>query len=236
MRHRFLLPSCWLRFPPSCPPRTGCNGAAPTSTAPPRKKICRRVQPHGACGLDCPHARSSGATPWSPITTSSSRPPTTPPSRASPSRWTARTGREAWRVKVTDGVGQDRQSTYSNPSPVTDGTRSWFLFATGDLVCLDAAGKEVWRHNIQKLHGQFAYQWTYGASPLLFDGRLYVRSSSATNRSTVAAANRATPTCSRSIRHRQGALESGASRSSPRGIPRGLLHSHALYPTLAAPN
>jgi outer membrane protein assembly factor BamB len=85
-----------------------------------------------------------------------------------------KTGQQLWRVKVAAGMGQDRNSTYSNSSPLTDGKRVWFFFATGDLVCLDLLGKDLWRRNIQKDYGDFAYQWTYGASPLLYDGRLYV--------------------------------------------------------------
>jgi outer membrane protein assembly factor BamB len=85
-----------------------------------------------------------------------------------------KTGKELWRVKVADGVGQDRNSTFSNSSPVTDGKRVWFFFARGDLACLDLTGKELWRRNIEKDYGQFAFQWTFGSSPLLYDGRLYL--------------------------------------------------------------
>jgi outer membrane protein assembly factor BamB len=86
-----------------------------------------------------------------------------------------KSGKELWRVKVADGMGQDRMSTFSNPSPVADGKRVWFFYGNGDLVCFDFAGKEIWRRNIQKDYGQFAFQWTFGASPLLYDGRLYVQ-------------------------------------------------------------
>src|SRR5256885_2824612 len=53
-----------------------------------------------------------------------------------------KSGKELWRVRVSEGMGQDRNSTYSNSSPVTDGKRVWFFFATGDLVCFDFGGKE----------------------------------------------------------------------------------------------
>ena len=86
-----------------------------------------------------------------------------------------KTGKELWRVKVADGVGQDRMSTFSNPSPVTDGKRVWFFYGNGELVCFDLAGKEVWRRNIEKDYGQFAFQWTFSTSPLLHDGRLYLQ-------------------------------------------------------------
>ena len=85
-----------------------------------------------------------------------------------------KTGKELWRVKVAEGVGQDRNSTYSNSSPLTDGQHVWFFFSRGDLVCFDLAGKEIWRCNIEKDYGQFAFQWTFGSSPLLYDGRLYL--------------------------------------------------------------
>jgi outer membrane protein assembly factor BamB len=84
-----------------------------------------------------------------------------------------KTGKELWRVKVADGAGKDRMSTFSNSSPVTDGKHVWFFYGNGELVCLDMAGKEAWRRNIEKDYGQFAFQWTFSTSPLLHDGRLY---------------------------------------------------------------
>jgi len=86
-----------------------------------------------------------------------------------------KTGKELWRVKVLDGVGRDRMSTFSNSSPVTDGRHVWFFYGTGDLVCLDMSGKEVWKRSIEKDYGQFAFQWTFSSSPLLFDGKLYLQ-------------------------------------------------------------
>jgi outer membrane protein assembly factor BamB len=85
-----------------------------------------------------------------------------------------RTGKELWRVKVAEGSGQDRMSTFSNSSPLTDGRHVWFFFSRGDLVSFDMAGKEIWRRNIEKDYGQFSFQWTFGSSPLLYDGRLYL--------------------------------------------------------------
>jgi outer membrane protein assembly factor BamB len=86
-----------------------------------------------------------------------------------------KTGKELWRVKVADGAGKDRMSTFSNSSPVTDGKHIWFFYGNGEFVCLDMAGKEVWRRNIEKDYGQFAFQWTFSSSPLLHDGRLYLQ-------------------------------------------------------------
>ncbi len=86
-----------------------------------------------------------------------------------------KTGKELWRVKVAEGAGKDRMSTFSNSSPVTDGKHVWYFYGNGELVCLDMAGKEVWRRNIEKDYGQFAFQWTFSTSPLLHDGRLYLQ-------------------------------------------------------------
>ncbi len=86
-----------------------------------------------------------------------------------------KSGKELWRVKMTEGAGRDRMSTFSNSSPVTDGKHVWFFYGTGDLACFDMAGKEIWRRNIEKDYGQFAFQWTFSSSPLLFDGRLYLQ-------------------------------------------------------------
>lgn len=86
-----------------------------------------------------------------------------------------KTGRELWRVKVADGMGRDRMSTFSNSSPVSDGKHVWFFYGTGDLICLDLAGKEIWRRNIEKDYGQFAFLWTFSTSPLLHDGKLYLQ-------------------------------------------------------------
>ncbi len=86
-----------------------------------------------------------------------------------------KTGKERWRTKVVDGVGKDRMSTFSNSSPVTDGERVWFFYGTGDLVCLDVTGRELWRRNIEKDYGQFAFNWTFSSSPVLYHGRLYLQ-------------------------------------------------------------
>lgn len=86
-----------------------------------------------------------------------------------------KTGKQLWNVKVADGQGRDRMSTFSNSSPVTDGKHVWFFYGNGELVCFTVDGKEVWRRNIEKDYGQFCFQWTFSSSPLLHDGRLYLQ-------------------------------------------------------------
>jgi len=85
-----------------------------------------------------------------------------------------KSGKELWRKKVVEGYGRDGQSTFSNSSPTSDGKHVWFFYGTGELACFDVKGNEIWRRNIEKDYGQFAFQWTFGSSPLLFDGKLYL--------------------------------------------------------------
>ncbi len=86
-----------------------------------------------------------------------------------------RTGKELWNHEIAPGFNLDDKSNLASPSPVTDGELVCFLYGTGDLVAFDFSGKKLWARNLQKDYGQFAYQWTYGASPTLFDGKLFIQ-------------------------------------------------------------
>jgi outer membrane protein assembly factor BamB len=43
------------------------------------------------------------------------------------------------------------------------------------LAAFDTSGKTLWSRDLQKDYGAFAYQWTYGASPTLYNGMLLVQ-------------------------------------------------------------
>src|ERR1051325_110341 len=86
-----------------------------------------------------------------------------------------KTGKARWQRKVGDTYSRDDKSNFSSPSPVTDGKIVVFYYGNGDLAAFDLAGKELWARNIPADHGEFAYQWTYSASPLLFNGKLYIQ-------------------------------------------------------------
>lgn len=84
-------------------------------------------------------------------------------------------GKVLWDQEVGVGYNLDDKSNFASPSPVTDGKIVVFYYGNGELAAFDFAGKKLWGRNLQKDYGQFAYQWTYGASPTLYQGKLYVQ-------------------------------------------------------------
>ena len=86
-----------------------------------------------------------------------------------------KTGKVIWDQEVAIGYSQDDKSNFASPSPATDGNLVVFLYGNGNLAAFDFSGKKLWARQLEKDYGQFAYQWTYGASPLLFDGKLFIQ-------------------------------------------------------------
>lgn len=86
------------------------------------------------------------------------------------------TGKQLWTRDAGSGYGGavslHNRSNYASPSPATDGERVVFFFGNGDLVCFEVDGKELWRRNLQKDFGDFAFQWTFSASPTIWEGRV----------------------------------------------------------------
>jgi len=87
----------------------------------------------------------------------------------------AETGGTLWKRLIGPGFFGKTGNTAASPSPVADGERVYFLFGTGELLACDSrSGTVLWQHNLQKEFGAFHILWRYGASPLLYAGRLYV--------------------------------------------------------------
>lgn len=70
--------------------------------------------------------------------------------------------------------GARTRATFASPSPVSDGERVVFFFGNGDLVAYDLAGEELWRRNVQADFGDFAFNWTFAASPTYQEGLVYL--------------------------------------------------------------
>jgi len=78
-----------------------------------------------------------------------------------------------WKHRVAEGRPAP-QNTCASPSPATDGQRVVFLYATGDLVAFDLAGKALWARNLGEEFGKLALKFGYSSSPVFHEGRLYV--------------------------------------------------------------
>jgi outer membrane protein assembly factor BamB len=83
------------------------------------------------------------------------------------------TGRVLWQYDAGPAVAASR-NTMASPSPAADEATAYFLFGTGRLLALDHDGKLLWSRELERELGQFEIQFGYGASPLLFKGRLFV--------------------------------------------------------------
>ncbi len=86
-----------------------------------------------------------------------------------------KTGKVLWQHTIAPGDARDKQSNYAAPSPATDGKLVIFFYGNGELLAYDFAGKKLWQRNLQKEYGDFAFQWTFSTSPVLFEGKLYMQ-------------------------------------------------------------
>ena len=85
-------------------------------------------------------------------------------------------GKEIWKRKIADGTKRRYMGGEGNDassSPSTDGKHVWTYTGTGDFVCFDFNGKEVWRFNAQERYGKFRIQHGMHTTPLLDGDRLY---------------------------------------------------------------
>ncbi len=77
-------------------------------------------------------------------------------------------GQSLWSTEVgAERTGKHQKATGANPSIVTDGEHAWAYFKSGDLACLDLAGKIVWQTNLQEKYGKDTLWWDLGTSPVL---------------------------------------------------------------------
>lgn len=80
-------------------------------------------------------------------------------------------GDEAWRQQYgPERPGRNPHGTGSNPSPATDGKHVVVYFKSGTLACLDLAGNEKWKTNLQDRYGEDTLWWDLGTSPVLARG------------------------------------------------------------------
>jgi outer membrane protein assembly factor BamB len=86
-----------------------------------------------------------------------------------------KSGKILWNQEVGVGYNYDHMSNFASPSPVTDGNVVVFLYGNGEVAAFDFAGKKLWGKSLQKEYGAFAYQWTYGASPTIYEKQVLIQ-------------------------------------------------------------
>jgi len=84
------------------------------------------------------------------------------------------TGKVRWQRVVGTGDRVNGKNNMASCSAITDGRRVYALFGTGDFAAFDFDGTPAWQTRLSDEFGAFANMFLYGATPLLFDGRLYV--------------------------------------------------------------
>jgi outer membrane protein assembly factor BamB len=85
-----------------------------------------------------------------------------------------RTGQARWQRQVGVGDRTAGKNNMASPSAATDGRGVYILSGAGDLVAFDFEGKELWRRRLTDEFGLFANLFLYGASPLFWEGKLYI--------------------------------------------------------------
>lgn len=83
-------------------------------------------------------------------------------------------GSVLWKHDICEGTAGGRRSNYASPSPACDGERVFFFFGNGEFAGFSLKGEKLWQRNLQKDYGDFAFQWTFSASPTVFEGTLYM--------------------------------------------------------------
>ena len=86
----------------------------------------------------------------------------------------AKNGEELWRKKLSSAGRKFSKNDMACPSPVSDGENVYFLFGNGELFAVDFDGNILWRRSLEEQYGTFSLLFGYSASPLLYDGKLYI--------------------------------------------------------------
>jgi outer membrane protein assembly factor BamB len=80
-----------------------------------------------------------------------------------------------WKKQIGTGDITKGRANMASSSPVTDGQAVYVMFGTGDLAAVDFKGSILWKRNLSQEYGRLSFNWIYGSSPLLFDGKLYLQ-------------------------------------------------------------
>jgi outer membrane protein assembly factor BamB len=81
-----------------------------------------------------------------------------------------------WQKTVVEvGNMEKGRGNAASPSPATDGKAVYVMYSTGDVAAFDFQGEKLWHRKLGEEYGRLGFMWLYGASPLIFQGRLYIQ-------------------------------------------------------------
>lgn len=84
-------------------------------------------------------------------------------------------GKEKWQKPIgTPGKYNQGDADNATASCVTDGKHVWAFAGSGQFVCFDLDGNQVWDTNLQK-YGKFSIQFGCHWTPVLYQGKLYLQ-------------------------------------------------------------
>lgn len=93
-----------------------------------------------------------------------------------------RDGTLLWKHVCHEGkpaVKRHPKSTHANPTVATDGNYVVAFFGSEGLYCLTPGGEPVWHRDLGTLDSGWFYdpghQWGFGASPVIFEGRIFLQ-------------------------------------------------------------
>jgi outer membrane protein assembly factor BamB len=87
------------------------------------------------------------------------------------------TGARAWTFELpSEGEAPSVHDKHNlaSASPATDGERVYAIFGSGQVVAVDASGKQVWMRHLGKDIAPFDINWGHGSSPIVHRGTLFL--------------------------------------------------------------
>jgi outer membrane protein assembly factor BamB len=84
-------------------------------------------------------------------------------------------GARAWQFELPGEApfpSVHEKHNLASPSPVTDGSRVYAWFATGQIAAVDLNGQLVWKKHLGADYGPFEINWGHGSSPVVYRDQL----------------------------------------------------------------
>jgi outer membrane protein assembly factor BamB len=80
-------------------------------------------------------------------------------------------GRSLWTFELPASEARPAvhdKHNLASASPVTDGTRVYAVFGTGQIVAVDMKGARVWQRDLAAEYGAWQINWGHGSSPIVY--------------------------------------------------------------------